>query len=145
MSCLFGFDVGTKIVGVAVGNRLTGTARALAAVPVRDGEPDWNALDSLRREWLPAELVVGLPLDNEGKEQSMTRTARRFAERIGERYSLPVAFADERMSSQEAARRFAAGRAAGTRKRSDAKSIDAEAAAVILESYLVQAPVYHSP
>ena len=139
MTCLFGFDVGTKIVGVAVGNRLTGTARALAAVPVRDGEPDWQALDALRREWLPAELVVGLPLDNEGKEQPMTRTARRFAERIGARYTLPVAFADERMSSQEAARRFAAGRAAGTRKRSDAKSIDAEAAAVILESYLLQA------
>lgn len=137
MSCLFGFDVGTKIVGVAVGNRLTGTARALAAVAVRDGEPDWHALDTLRREWLPAELVVGLPLDNDGKEQPMTRTARRFAERIGQRYALPVAFADERMSSQEAARRFAAGRAAGTRKRSDAKSIDAEAAAVILESYLL--------
>jgi putative Holliday junction resolvase len=43
------------------------------------------------------------------------------------------------MSSQEAARRFAAARAAGTRKRSDARSIDAEAAAVILESYLIQA------
>jgi putative Holliday junction resolvase len=138
MSCLFGFDVGTKIVGVAVGNRLTGTARALAAVPVRDGEPDWQALDTLRREWLPAELVVGLPLDNEGKEQPMTRTARRFAERIGERYGLPVAFADERMSSQEAARRFAAARAAGTRKKSDVKSIDAEAAAVILETHLAQ-------
>ncbi|SEM26512.1 putative holliday junction resolvase [Luteibacter sp. UNCMF331Sha3.1] len=138
MTCLFGFDVGTKIVGVAVGNRLTGTARALAAIPVRDGEPDWQALDTLRREWLPAELVIGLPLDNEGKEQPMTRTARRFAQRLGERYALPVAFADERMSSQEAARRFAAGRAAGTRKRSDAKSIDAEAAAVILEGYLLQ-------
>jgi putative Holliday junction resolvase len=125
-------------VGVAVGNRLTGTARALAAIPVRDGEPDWQALDTLRREWLPAELVIGLPLDNEGKEQPMTRTARRFAQRLGERYALPVAFADERMSSQEAARRFAAGRAAGTRKRSDAKSIDAEAAAVILEGYLLQ-------
>lgn len=138
MSCLFGFDVGTKIVGVAVGNRLTGTARALAAIPVREGEPDWQALDTLRREWLPAELVIGLPLDNEGKEQPMTRTARRFAERLAQRYALPVAFADERMSSQEAARRFAAGRAAGTRKRSDAKSIDAEAAAVILEGYLLQ-------
>ncbi|KAG9608776.1 hypothetical protein KCV01_g4226, partial [Aureobasidium melanogenum] len=68
----------------------------------------------------------------------MTRTARRFAQRLTERYKLPVVFADERMSSQEAARRFAAGRAAGTRKRSDAKSIDAEAAAVILESYLIQ-------
>ncbi|KAF1006653.1 MAG: putative pre-16S rRNA nuclease [Luteibacter sp.] len=138
MSCLFGFDVGTKIVGVAVGNRLTGTARALAAIPVRDGQPDWQALDALRSDWLPAELVVGLPLDNDGKEQPMTRTARRFAQRLTERYKLPVVFADERMSSQEAARRFAAGRAAGTRKRSDAKSIDAEAAAVILESYLVQ-------
>ncbi|HEY4092791.1 MAG TPA: Holliday junction resolvase RuvX [Luteibacter sp.] len=139
MSCLFGFDVGTKVVGVAVGNRLTGTARALAALPVRDGQPDWQALDHLRREWLPAELVVGLPLDNEGKEQPMTRTARRFAEKLTERYGIAVAFADERMSSQEAARRFAAARAAGTRKRSDARSIDAEAAAVILESYLLQA------
>lgn len=138
MSCLFGFDVGTKVVGVAVGNRLTGTARALAAIPVRNGEPDWQALDLLRREWLPAELVVGLPLDNDGKEQPMTRTARRFAERLAERYGLPIAFADERMSSQEAARRFAAARAAGTRKRSDVKSIDAEAAAVILESHLAQ-------
>ena len=137
MSCLFGFDVGTKIVGVAVGNRLTGTARGLAAVAVRDGQPDWQILDTLRREWLPVELVVGLPLDNEGQEQPMTRTARRFAQRIGDRYSLPVVFADERMSSQEAARRFAAGRAAGTRKKSDAKNIDAEAAAVILESYLI--------
>lgn len=137
MSCLFGFDVGTKIIGVAVGNRLTGTARGLAAVAVRDGQPDWQILDTLRREWLPAELVVGLPLDNEGKEQPMTRTARRFAQRIGDRYSLPVVFTDERMSSQEAARRFAAGRAAGTRKKSDAKNIDAEAAAVILESYLI--------
>lgn len=139
MSCLFGFDVGTKVVGVAVGNRLTGTARALAALPVRDGVPDWQALDQLRREWLPGELVVGLPLDNEGKEQPMTRTARRFANQLTERYGIAVAFADERMSSQEAARRFAAARAAGTRKRSDAKSIDAEAAAVILESYLLQA------
>src|SRR3954466_6435801 len=138
MSCLFGFDVGTKIVGVAVGNRLTGTARALAAIPVRDGQPDGQILDTLGPEWLPAELVVGLPLDNEGKEQPMTRTARRFAERIAERYGLPVAFADERMSSQEAARLCAAARAAGTRKRSDVKSIDAEAAAVILETHLAQ-------
>jgi putative Holliday junction resolvase len=136
MSCLFGFDVGTKIIGVAVGNRLTGTARGIAAIPVRDGEPDWHALDTLRREWLPEALIVGLPLDNDGKEQPMTRTARRFADRVAQRYALAVIFTDERMSSQEAARRFAAGRAAGTRKRSDVRSIDAEAAAVILESYL---------
>ena len=44
MSCALGFDVGSKLVGVAVGNAITGSARALAVVPVRDGQPDWAAL-----------------------------------------------------------------------------------------------------
>ncbi|MBB3227344.1 putative Holliday junction resolvase [Luteibacter sp. Sphag1AF] len=138
MSCLFGFDVGTKIVGMAVGNRLTASARALAAVAVRDGEPDWTVIDRLRQEWLPAELVVGLPLDIDGKDQPMTRTARKFAAKLEARYGLPVVLVDERHSSREAARRFADGRAAGLRKKSDAQTIDAEAAAVILERWLVQ-------
>jgi putative holliday junction resolvase len=136
MSCLFGFDVGTKLIGVAVGNRLTASARGLAAVAVRDGEPDWLKLDALRSEWLPETLVVGLPVNDDGSEQPMTRTARRFATRLGERYGLPIVFADERNTSQEAARRFAGARAAGLKKRSDAATIDAEAAAVILEAWL---------
>ncbi len=139
MSCLFGFDVGTRLIGVAVGNRLTASARGLAAVPVRDGEPDWAKLDALRGEWLPETLVVGLPVNDDGSEQPMTRTARRFATRLGERYGLPVVFADERNTSQEAARRFAGARAAGLKKRSDAATIDAEAAAVILEAWLADA------
>ncbi|HEV7777322.1 MAG TPA: Holliday junction resolvase RuvX [Luteibacter sp.] len=139
MSCLFGFDVGTKLIGVAVGNRLTASARGLAAVAVRDGEPDWLKLDALRSEWLPETLVVGLPVNDDGSEQPMTRTARRFATRLGERYGLPIVFADERNTSQEAARRFAGARAAGLKKRSDAATIDAEAAAVILEAWLADA------
>ena len=139
MTCLFGFDVGTKLIGVAVGNRLTASARGLAAVAVRDGEPDWVKLDALRSEWLPETLVVGLPVNDDGSEQPMTRTARRFAARLGERYGLPVVFADERNTSQEAARRFAGARAAGLKKRSDAATIDAEAAAVILEAWLADA------
>jgi len=139
MTCLFGFDVGTKLIGVAVGNRLTASARGLAAVAVRDGEPDWLKLDALRSEWLPETLIVGLPVNDDGSEQPMTRTARRFAARLGERYGLPVVFADERNTSQEAARRFAGARAAGLKKRSDAATIDAEAAAVILEAWLADA------
>jgi putative holliday junction resolvase len=139
MSCVFGFDVGTKIVGVAIGNRLTSSARALAAIAVRDGEPDWVRLDGLQREWQPDTLVVGLPVTLTGEEQPMTRTARRFAARLTERYGLTVAFADERNSSKEAARRFAGARAAGLRRKRDAATIDADAAAVILEGWLAQA------
>ncbi|SFS06499.1 putative holliday junction resolvase [Dyella sp. OK004] len=145
MSCVLGFDYGSRLLGVAVGNRFTGLARALAAVPVRNGEPDWPKLDALRQEWLPDTLVIGLPLTLDGEEQAASRGARRLAERLHERYRLPVALIDERHSSQEAAQRFAQARAAGLKKRSDAAAIDAEAAAVILERWLAQptAPVAH--
>lgn len=140
MSCVLGFDVGSRLTGVAVGNAFTASARALTTVPVRDGEPDWQKLDTLRKEWLPDTLVVGLPLTIDGGEQAATRVARRFAEQLQQRYDLPVVLVDERHSSQEAAHRFAAARAAGLKRRRDAVTIDAEAAAVIVERWLNQAP-----
>lgn len=103
---------------------------------MRDGEPDWQKLDKLRQEWLPETLVVGLPLALDGGEQTASRKARRFAAQLQQRYGLTVALVDERHSSQEAATRFAAARAAGQKRRRDAASIDAEAAAVILERWL---------
>jgi putative Holliday junction resolvase len=136
MSCVFGFDVGSRITGVAIGNTFTASARALTTVSVREGEPDWTRLDTLRKEWLPDTLVVGLPLTLDGAEQTASRRARRFADQLHARYKLPVVLVDERHSSQEAARRFASARAAGLKRRRDAADIDAEAAAVILEHWL---------
>lgn len=136
MSCVFGFDVGSKLIGVAVGNRVTASARAIATIPVRDDAPDWVALDALRSEWLPESFVVGLPLTLDGEEQAASKRARRFAERLRERYSAPVNLVDERHSSREAAQRFAQARANGLKRRRDAAQLDAEAAAVILERWL---------
>lgn len=143
MSCALGFDVGSRLIGVAVGNAITGSARPLTVIPVRDKQPEWDRLDDLLREWQPESLVVGLPLTLDGGEQAITRSARRFAQQLRERYSLPVSLTDERHSSQEAARRFAAGRAAGLRRRRHAQTIDADAAAVILESWLAQTAAPH--
>ncbi|KLD65503.1 Holliday junction resolvase RuvX [Dyella japonica] len=136
MSCVFGFDYGSRLIGVAVGNRFTGSARGLAAIAVREGEPDWSTLDTLRKEWMPDTLVVGLPLTLDGEEQPASKGARRFADKLNQRYQLPVQLTDERYSSQEAAQRFASARAAGLKKKRDAATIDAEAAAVILERWL---------
>ncbi len=138
MSCVFGFDVGSRLTGVAIGNRFTGTARALATIAVHHHGPDWDRLDALRREWQPDTFVVGLPLTLEGTEQPASRRARVFAAQLQQRYNLPVQLVDERHSSQEAAQRFAAGRAAGLKRRRDAATIDAEAAAVILERWLAE-------
>ncbi|RCS29087.1 Holliday junction resolvase RuvX [Rhodanobacter denitrificans] len=147
MSCVFGFDVGSRLTGVAIGNTFTASARALAVLAVHDDEPDWNRLDALHREWQPDSLVVGLPLTLDGAEQAASRRARRFAATLQQRYGLPVVLVDERHSSQEAARRFAAARAAGFRRRRDAATIDAEAAAIILERWLAgaDAPVAENP
>ncbi|HEY8586557.1 MAG TPA: Holliday junction resolvase RuvX [Rhodanobacter sp.] len=136
MSCVFGFDVGSKLTGVAIGNTLTASARALATIPVRDDIPDWERLDVLCREWQPDTLVIGLPLTLDGAEQPASRRARRFATQLQERYGVPVVLVDERHSSQEAAQRFAAARSMGLKRRRDAVNIDAEAAAVILERWL---------
>ena len=138
MSCALGFDVGSKLIGVAVGNKVTASARAITTIAMRNDDPDWAALDALRSEWLPDTLVVGLPLTLDGDEQAASKRARRFAERLQQRYRVPVMLVDERHSSLEAAERFADARAAGLKRRSDAAHLDAEAAAVILERWLHQ-------
>jgi putative Holliday junction resolvase len=143
MSCVFGFDVGSRLTGLAIGNTFTASARALTTIAMHDGEPDWTRLDAVRQEWLPHTLVVGLPLTADGAEQPASRLARRFAEQLHARYALPVALIDESDSSREAARRFAAARAAGQKRRRDAADIDAQAAAVILERWLLEAT--HAP
>ncbi|MGH8158664.1 MAG: Holliday junction resolvase RuvX [Rhodanobacter sp.] len=136
MSCVLGFDVGSRLTGVAIGNAFTASARGLTTIAVREGEPDWQQLDRLRTEWLPETLIVGLPLALDGGEQAASRNARRFAAQLQQRYDLPVVLVDERHSSQEAAQRFAAARGAGLKRRRDAATIDAEAAAIIVERWL---------
>ncbi|STJ09513.1 putative holliday junction resolvase [Escherichia coli] len=42
---LLAFDFGTKSIGVAVGQRITGTARPLPAIKAQDGTPDWNIIE----------------------------------------------------------------------------------------------------
>ena len=59
------------------------------------------------REWQPELLVVGLPVHADGSEHEMTARARRFARQLEGRFRLPVAFADERYTTEEAGRRLA--------------------------------------
>ncbi|MDI1301482.1 MAG: Holliday junction resolvase RuvX [bacterium] len=99
---LLGFDFGTKRIGVASAQAITGTASPLAPVPARDGIPDWARLDALLAEWKPEALVVGLPLNMDDTESELSHLARKFARRMFARYQLPVFMCDERLSSHSA-------------------------------------------
>ena len=131
-----GFDAGQRRIGVAVGSAFGAGARPVAVVDVHGGGPDWRQVERLVREWRPDGLVVGDPMTLDGGDQPIRRFAQGFARELAARFRLPVVMVDERNSSQEAARRFAAERAEGRRKRRDAELLDAVAAAVIVERWL---------
>ena len=135
-----GFDIGSKTIGVAICNPLAGGVRELDVLGVGDSGPDWSRVDALVADWTPTTLVVGDPLqlDPAAPDQPNRARARRFARQARQRYGVAVWLVDERHTSQEAARRFASDRARGVRRRRDAARIDALAAVVILERWLMQ-------
>ena len=121
------FDFGTRRIGVAVGNSLTGTARALAPLAARDGVPAWDQVGALVAEWKPVRLLVGLPLNMDDSESEMSARAARFARRLEGRFQVPSELVDERLSSFEARGLIAAAGAKTSR--------DSVAACLILESW----------
>ncbi|HEX7031064.1 MAG TPA: Holliday junction resolvase RuvX [Gammaproteobacteria bacterium] len=133
---LLGFDYGTRRIGVAVGQPLTGTASPLAAVVARDGAPDWDAVTRLIEEWRPSAIVVGIPYNMDGSRQEMTDRAERFQRQLHGRFHLPVHAVDERLSSHEAEDRLRAARQEGRRGRIAKPEIDSAAACVLLETWL---------
>ncbi len=141
---LLGFDVGAKRIGVALGNTVSMSARELGVLDVHANGPDWPRLDRWVQEWRPDALVVGDPATLDGGDQPARQRARGFARTLAKRYALPVQQIDEARSSIEAAQRFAAGRAAGARKRSQAAQFDALAAVIILERWLAEPHSRHS-
>lgn len=129
---LLGFDFGTKSIGVAVGQQLTGTARALTALKAQDGTPDWNLIEKLLKEWQPDYVVVGLPLNMDGTEQPLTARARKFANRLHGRFGVRVELQDERLSTVEArAGLFERGGFRALQK----GQVDAQSAVIILEDW----------
>jgi putative Holliday junction resolvase len=98
---LLAFDFGTKSIGVAVGQRITGTARPLTALKANDGTPDWNLIERLLKEWQPDDVIVG-PAEYGWHRTAAYRPARKFANKIHGRFGVSVKLHDERLSTVEA-------------------------------------------
>jgi putative Holliday junction resolvase len=120
------FDFGSRRIGIATGNTLTGSATPLMTLEA----PAAKRLDriaALVAEWRPDALVVGVPFHPDGAAHVNTTRARRFARQLQARFGLPVHEIDERYTTTEVRARGAA-------------DLDAAAAALILEQYLAAMP-----
>lgn len=135
MATWLAIDVGTMVVGVALGNTLTLSARPLQSVPASPREHCFELIDKIIREWQPIGIVVGLPLALDGSEQRLTLLARIFAADIALRTSAEIVLVDERSSTKQAQRVFQEKRASGQAKRKQGELVDAWAAAIILERH----------
>ncbi len=130
---MIAFDYGLRQIGVAVGNRVTGTSQALLTLNARDGVPDWQKIGHLLDEWQPELVIVGDPLNMDGSESAFSQAAARFARRLHGRFGLQVRLVDERLSSFEAKEQQ---RAQGHRGDFKAQPIDSYAAELILRTWM---------
>ncbi|MDD3719149.1 MAG: Holliday junction resolvase RuvX [Actinomycetota bacterium] len=125
-----GLDIGGRRIGVAVSDPLGISAAPLEVL--RDVGP------SALREYLERKasegvevVVVGLPLTPRGREGEQALRTREFVQAIEDMKNVRVVLWDERFSTLEARKRL---REAGHSLRG--RKVDAEAAAIILQSYL---------
>jgi putative Holliday junction resolvase len=121
------FDYGTRRVGVAVGNTEIRASQALKTIATTGADVLFREIDGLLKEWLPKQLVVGLPTHPDGAEHEMTQKARRFGNQLQGRFNLPVAWVDERYTSVVLE---------GDPEMHD--NLDAHSAALILEQYFAE-------
>lgn len=129
---VLGFDYGTKSIGIAIGQSLTGSANPLQSIKAIDGIPRWEEIGLLIEEWRPDLVVVGLPLNMDGTEQEITQRAKKFANRINGRFGVKVTTQDERLTTADAkARLFEMGGYKALTK----GQVDAMSAVLIIESY----------
>ena len=131
------FDFGVKRIGIAIGTLLDagrpGPARALTTIDAEANDVRFAAIGRLIDEWQPVRLLVGRPLNDDGTPHKMTARCERFANQLRGRFRLPVDDVDERFSSTEA---DASLRRRGLAWQARKAQVDAEAALVILQSWL---------
>ncbi|MCC6198434.1 MAG: Holliday junction resolvase RuvX [Burkholderiales bacterium] len=124
------FDFGTRHIGVAIGNTLTRTARALTTIHAATDDARLAAIEALTAQWQPQMFVVGIPVHADGTPHEMTALTQRFAQSLEQRFRVPVRTADERYTTQ------AAQAAVAGKGRADRARRDEVAAQIILQGWL---------
>lgn len=114
-------DLGLKRTGVAVGNRLLGSATPQNTIRA-EGDARFAQVAQRIAEWQPDALVLGVPYHPDGASHDNTARALKFGRQLRGRFGLPVFEVDERYSTTEA-------------HSSGARDADAASACIILEQF----------
>lgn len=141
MTRLLGVDLGTKRVGLAVGDTVTQKVVPLTTIRRSDVEHDAATLATIVSEQRIDELVVGLPLNMDGTEGAHAQATREWADAIAAALATPLNWRDERLTTEDAITRVGSqsrGRSGGPpssqARRSYRARLDRQAAASIVQA-----------
>ena len=137
MARVLGIDLGSRRIGVAVSDGLGLTAQPRDTLQRHGGMRDMESIAQAVRDADADRIVVGLPLDPEGKEGPAAQRARAFAEKLRATLHLPVELCDESFSTVEAEDVLIAADLSRARRKQVVYKL---AAAIILQRWLDAQP-----
>ena len=130
---LIGLDLGTKTIGLAISDVERRLASPLKTLARGAFQRDADELISIFAEFEIAGVILGLPLDLEGRDGPRAQSTRAFARNLSTRADLPIAYWDERFSTAAVTRSLIANDVSRARR---AAVVDKMAAAYILQGAL---------
>jgi putative Holliday junction resolvase len=125
--------VGSKTIGLALSDPLRTVASPLETIKRTKFTKDWAALEHIIDEHQVAGLVIGLPVNMDGSEGPRAQSTRQFARNLLSKRDIPIAFWDERWSTQAVTRTLLDADASRQRR---GEVVDKMAAAYILQGAL---------
>ncbi len=152
MARLMALDVGDARIGVAICDSTGALASPYTTLQVsRDEQQTWKAIQEVIDQTEAEGLVIGLPISLDGQLHTQGQRIESFAKRLQAHISIPLTFWDERFSTVEAQRlldqrgqdeggkrqRRGGAQRTQSKRRRRAHEIDALAATVILQDYLL--------
>jgi putative Holliday junction resolvase len=128
-----GLDIGDRRIGVALSDPDGILASPFSVIECRDESLDIEAISDIITKQQVGQVVVGLPRSLDGSLGPQAEKVREFVGKLSEQLKVPLDYRDERLTTVMAQRlKRASGGKKGRKKVSD----DAQAAAIILQSYL---------
>jgi putative holliday junction resolvase len=130
---LIGVDLGSKTIGLALSDVERRIASPLKTLPRGAFAMNVETLTAIFSEHGVAGIVLGLPLDLEGRDNPRAQSTRAFARNLSMRTDLPIVLWDERFSTAVVTRSLIASDVSRARR---AEIVDKMAAAYILQGAL---------
>lgn len=130
---LMALDLGTRTIGIALTDAERRMASPLKTLQRSKFGVNAAELLALAERYQVACFVLGMPLNMDGSSGPRAQATRAFARNLGSLAPIPILFRDERLSTVTAEEMMRAG---GLSAKKRAATIDAAAAAIILEDLL---------